>query len=82
MTFPSAGVQVYYNDEGEPLGWDYPGYDEGPDPDDFDDPDDYYDEDDRESENEVCDACGAEFPPERFREAAEHVKTCQGDEQP
>lgn len=36
MTFPGAGAQVYYNEEGEVLSWDYPGYDEGPDPDDFD----------------------------------------------
>lgn len=34
--FPGAGAQVYYNDAGEPLGWDYPDYDEPEyDPDDF-----------------------------------------------
>ena len=33
MTFPGAGAQVYYNDAGEPLGWDYPSYDEPYDPD-------------------------------------------------
>ncbi len=22
--FPGAGAQVYYNEAGEPLGWDYP----------------------------------------------------------
>lgn len=22
--FPGADARVYYNDEGEPLGWDYP----------------------------------------------------------
>lgn len=26
--FPGAGAQVYYNEAGEPLGWDYPSYDE------------------------------------------------------
>ena len=24
MTFPTAGASVYYNEAGEPLGWDYP----------------------------------------------------------
>lgn len=24
MSFPGAGAQMYYNDAGEPLGWDYP----------------------------------------------------------
>jgi len=33
--FPPAGAQVYYNDYGEPLGWDMPNYDEPPDPDDW-----------------------------------------------
>lgn len=27
--FPGAGAQVYYNEAGEPLGWDYPSYDGG-----------------------------------------------------
>jgi hypothetical protein len=35
MTFPGAGAQVYYNEAGEPTGWDYPGYDDGYDPDDY-----------------------------------------------
>lgn len=26
--FPGANAQVYYNDDGEPVGWDYPSYDE------------------------------------------------------
>ena len=30
--FPGAGAQVYYNEAGEPLGWDYPSYDEPEDP--------------------------------------------------
>jgi len=37
--FPGAGAQVYYNDAGEPLGWDYP----SDEPDfDFDPYDDFY----------------------------------------
>jgi len=24
--FPGAGAQVYYNEAGEPVGWDYPSY--------------------------------------------------------
>ncbi len=34
--FPGAGAHVYYNEAGEPLGWDYPNYDEPPDVDDYD----------------------------------------------
>jgi hypothetical protein len=54
MTFPGAGAQVYYNDDGEPLGWDYPNYDEPPDVDEYyDDPYGYDDvEDDFEEEDE------------------------------
>jgi len=36
MTFPGAGARVYYNEAGEPLGWDYPNYDAPPDVDDYD----------------------------------------------
>lgn len=47
--FPGAGANIYRNEAGEPLGWDYPSYDEPPNPDDFDryddDPDDSDDED-------------------------------------
>ena len=32
--FPPANAQIYYNEEGEPLGWDIPS-DDPPDPDDF-----------------------------------------------
>ncbi len=38
MTFPGAGAHVYYNDAGEPLGWDYPS----------DDPHNSYESDDRD----------------------------------
>jgi hypothetical protein len=47
--FPGAGARIDYNEAGEPVGWDYPGYDDGEyDPDDFDEPDDEPDEDDDE----------------------------------
>ena len=61
MTFPSAGAQIYYNEAGEPTGWDtYLGYGEGPDPDDFDDLD--YDEDpDGGPEWVICNECGNEY---------------------
>lgn len=51
--FPGSDAQVYYNEAGEPLGWDYPSYDDdyGCDPyDDYDrcNYDDYEDEDDEQ----------------------------------
>lgn len=41
LMFPGAGASVYYNEAGEPLGWDYPSDDppEPPDEYDFDDSD-------------------------------------------
>jgi hypothetical protein len=55
MTFPGAGAQVHYNEAGEPLGWDYPEYDEGPaDPDDYDDYD-WEDDDDWEDDGDEPD---------------------------
>lgn len=35
--FPGYGAQIYYNDAGEPIGWDYPSSDDY-------DHDDWYDE--------------------------------------
>lgn len=71
MTFPGAGAQIYRNEAGEPLGWDHPSYDDGPDPDDFDECDyddenfdecDYDDEDpDGGTEWVICDECGNEY---------------------
>jgi len=48
MTFPGAHSTVYYNEAGEPLGWDDESYFEPPyEPDDnWYDPDDGTDEDD------------------------------------
>ena len=34
--FPGPHAQVYYNEAGEPLGWDYPSHDEPPEPSDED----------------------------------------------
>lgn len=56
--FPGAGASVYYNEAGEPLGWDYPSYDEP----EYD-PDDYlagYD-DDYEEHVHTCRGCDKEF---------------------
>lgn len=45
-TFPGAGAEVYYNEAGEPLGWDYPARDEY-DPAEFEEPNPLDDEGDR-----------------------------------
>lgn len=50
--FPGAGAVVYTNDEGEPLGWDYPSYDDAPEPDDY-----YASWDDDEDECGDCQGC-------------------------
>lgn len=47
MTFPGAGARIFYNEVGEPLGWDYPDNDAPPEPDDYDY--DYEEDDDNES---------------------------------
>jgi hypothetical protein len=56
MVFPGAGAQVYRNEAGEPIGWDYPSYDE-PDVGDIYDAWDegYYDADDFD-----CEFCGGD----------------------
>lgn len=59
MTFPGAGAQVYYNEAGEPTGWDYPGYDDGPDPDDEYGYDDF--DEDGDPDWVICDECGNEY---------------------
>lgn len=51
--FPGAGASISYNEAGEPVSWDYPQYDEGPDPDDFDE--------DGDSDWAVCNECGNEY---------------------
>jgi hypothetical protein len=45
--FPGAGARVYYNEAGEPIGWDYPSYDEP----DYDPVDDLYGPDDEEEDD-------------------------------
>lgn len=61
--FPGAGASVYYNEAGEPLGWDYPSaYEPDYDPMDIggDDYDDYDDDD-------PCDGRHAPaFDPEQY----------------
>lgn len=52
--FPGAGANVYYNEAGEPLGWDNTGYaDEPYDPDDYLPGPDKDDEDDWDVAEEV-----------------------------
>jgi len=33
--FPGAGAEIYRNEAGEPIGWDYPSHDDPYDPDDY-----------------------------------------------
>jgi hypothetical protein len=47
--FPGPGAQIYRNEAGEPIGWDYPSYDE-PDPDAFYEQDQYDGEEEDDSE--------------------------------
>lgn len=48
--FPGPHAVVITNDDGEPIGWDYPS---DPDPNDFDDYDrDVYDHEDDEEDDE------------------------------
>lgn len=50
--FPGANAQVYYNEDGEPIGWDYPSYDETEGSDPYDDYDRYQDYDDEDDEDD------------------------------
>jgi hypothetical protein len=47
--FPGPGAQIYRNEAGEPLGWDYPSYE--PDWDDLREQDDYRDEEETDEED-------------------------------
>ena len=63
MTFPTAGAQVYHNEEGEPLGWDHPtSY---PDTDERDWEEEEYwrngADDEEGTEWVICDECGNEY---------------------
>jgi hypothetical protein len=50
--FPSAGATVYYNDAGEPTGWDNPSYDDPPEHDPYEYGYDYsYDAEDDDAED-------------------------------
>ena len=48
--FPGAGAQIYRNEAGEVTGWDYPNYDEPPDP---EEDRDYYQDNDEEDDDET-----------------------------
>lgn len=58
MTFPTASSSVYYNEDGEVLGWDQPEYDPFPRDDYFYDEDGYGDEPDVWGDQESCEAYG------------------------
>jgi hypothetical protein len=61
--FPGPGARIYYNEAGEPLGWDYPSYDEG-DSDPYDGADDRdYDEDEWCEEHQQTN-CGEDHDEE------------------
>jgi hypothetical protein len=64
MTFPPAGAEVYYNELGEPLGWDAPttandmycdtcGFPHGGECPDETDPNDYDEGDEVDDEGEI-----------------------------
>ncbi len=84
MTFPGAGAQVYYNEAGEPTGWDYPGYDDGEyDPDDYlpddDDDDDGWEDDGDEPDihDPAHETCG---PPQDVEDRWDSPDTNDGIE--
>lgn len=60
--FPGPGAQVYYNDAGEPLGWDYPS-DEPYEPDDqfFDNYERDEDDDKDDEEHRITDDDAADL---------------------
>lgn len=69
--FPGAGAQVYYNEAGEPLGWDYPAEAEP-----------YSDADEAWNEPEVpfkCE-CGATFYPDDDDDVLYHHEVCETPE--
>ena len=62
MTFPTAGAQVYYNEAGEPLGWDQPSYPDTGDEMDWEEAEYWANGGDQDgTEWVVCDECGDEF---------------------
>lgn len=58
--FPGAGAVVYTNEAGEPLGWDYPSYDE-PDYDPYEEDYDPYEEDYEDTEFDNSDPYDNEY---------------------
>lgn len=53
MSFPTASSVVYRNEDGEPIGWDTPSYDDPPEYEDF------YDNYDEEEDEEDYDLSGS-----------------------
>jgi hypothetical protein len=80
--FPNAGAQVYYNEAGEPTGWDNGGYDDGPDPDDF--YDDVEDDDEDEDEPEPQEPDDAETSWQEYgrEEAYAEAEMARYDDDP
>lgn len=68
MAFPGYGAQVYYNEAGEPLGWDYPSYGEPPEYDPDQDREDTWLEDLYEEALDWADAESNYGPDEEFAE--------------
>lgn len=66
MMFPGARAQVIRNEAGEPIGWDYPPDDDGPDYDDRDAPD---------VEPFEC-KCGEQVWPDDTDAIVEHYEVC------
>jgi hypothetical protein len=58
--FPGAGATVYYNEDGEPLGWDAASsYDDEPDAyEEYDGPDEWEDDEEDPDADEDCDLDG------------------------
>lgn len=63
--FPGAGAVVYYNEAGEPLGWDYPS-----EP----DPADLYD--DRDEDQTFKCRCGESFWMDDEGDVLSHYEVC------
>lgn len=66
--FPGPGAQIYRNEAGEPLGWDYPSE---PDYNDHDD-------DDRDVQTPCPGQCGTRFWGDDEDEIIAHHKVCNG----
>lgn len=70
MVFPGAGAQVYYNEAGEPTGWDYPS--------EMNEADMQDELDDRDVPFE-CE-CGGTFYADSDEDVLDHHETCDTPE--